>query len=358
VTLILSNEEIESVLGMADCVEVLERLYRELADGRALVRQRSDIIVPGPEPGTVYGLKSMDGVSPAWEVGAVRINSDLVRWPVRNGFTRREKVPAAPGGRWVGLVLLFSSRTGEPLAILPDGVIQRMRVGGTGGLAVRHLAREDASVAAILGSGWQAGAALMAAHAVRPLREVRVYSPNPEHRAAFAREWEEKLDLPVRSARSGREAVAGADIVLAATNALEPVFEGAWAEAGMHLGCVRQHELGEAVLRRADVVAVNAHEGIPQHLMHPEVSHYAELSGGRGWTGVASDMVEGSLLLAEIVAGRGPRRTSPDQITVFLNNIGLGVQFAAVGAHVLERAHARGLGRELPTEWFTQDVHP
>lgn len=357
-TLILSNEEIESLLTMDLCIEALERLYRELADGTALYRRRSDTIVPGPEPGWVYGLKSMDGVSPGAGVGAVRINSDVVNWPVRDGFTRREKVPAAPGGRWVGLILLFSTRTGEPLAILPDGVIQRMRVGGTGGLAVKYLAREDARVVAILGSGWQAGAAIMAANAVRRLDEVRVYSPNVEHRQAFAGEWSEKLGLPVHSVESAQEAVRGAQIVQAATNALEPVFEDAWAEPGMHLGTVRQHEVGEAVLRRAAVVAINTPWGIPEHVLHPAIRDHPELVEGKGYTGAGSQDEGERHLLSDIVAGRAPRRTSSEEVTVFLNNLGLGVQFAAVGAIVVERAREKGIGRELPTEWFTQTVHP
>jgi ornithine cyclodeaminase/alanine dehydrogenase-like protein (mu-crystallin family) len=357
-TLVLSNHEIERLLSMDVCIEALERLYIELADGAAVYRPRSDTIVPGPEPGWIYGLKSMDGISPAAGVGAVRINSDVVNWPLRDGFTRREKVAAAPGRRWVGLILLFSTRTGEPLAILPDGVIQRMRVGGTGGLAAKYLARDDARIAAILGSGWQAGAALMAANAVRRLDEARVYSPNAQHRAAFATEWSEKLGLPVRVADTPREAVRGAQIVQAATNALEPVFDDAWAEPGMHFGTVRQHELGDAVLRRAAVVAINTPKGVPEHVLHPAVKDHPELVEGKGYSGAGSRDEGERFLLSDIVAGRAPRRSSPDQITVFLNNLGLGVQFAAVGAAVLERARENGIGRELPTEWFTQTVHP
>ena len=87
---------------------------------------------------------------------------------------RRVKLPAAPNGRFVGLVLLFSSETGEPLAIFPDGVIQRMRVGAANGIGVKHLARKDACTVAILGAGWQAGAQLMAVCAVRAIESIAV----------------------------------------------------------------------------------------------------------------------------------------------------------------------------------------
>ena len=91
----------------------------------------------------------------------------------------REKVPAAPqAAAYVGLVLLFSVENGEPLAILPDGVMQRMRVGAANGLGIKYLARDDAATVGILGSGWQAGAQLMAACAVRDIASIRCFSPN------------------------------------------------------------------------------------------------------------------------------------------------------------------------------------
>ena len=127
----------------------------------------------------------MGGTWPAQRIQALRINSDTVTHPSIGGVPRRVKQPLA-GGRWVGLVLLFSTDTGALLAMFPDGVMQRMRVGAASGLALKHLARENASTLALIGTGWQAGAHLMAARAVRRFKEVRVFSPRAESRAAFA----------------------------------------------------------------------------------------------------------------------------------------------------------------------------
>ena len=143
-TLILSNADIDSVLSMKDCIDVLEDAYRELAHGRGVSRTRSDSFSETTRPDALYSLKSMDGIVPKLGVGAVRINSDIITWPKEGGNERRVKVPSAPNGRYVGLVLLFSSETGEPLAIFPDGVMQRMRVGAANGLGVKYLARQDA----------------------------------------------------------------------------------------------------------------------------------------------------------------------------------------------------------------------
>ena len=136
-TLILSNAEVGELLTMPECLEALEEAYRELAEGRGVSRQRSDSIVRTNRADALYSLKSMDGVIGKLGVGAVRINSDIITWPKFGNNMRRVKVPAAPNNRYTGLVLLFSSETGEPLAIMPDGVMQRIRVGAANGLGVK-----------------------------------------------------------------------------------------------------------------------------------------------------------------------------------------------------------------------------
>src|SRR5579859_5274161 len=109
-TLILSNDDVGKLITMPDCIAVLEDSYVELAEGRGVSRTRSDCLTPtAANPEALYGLKSMDGVVPKLGVGAVRINSDILTWPKRGNNLRREKVPAAPGQRWVGLVLIFST---------------------------------------------------------------------------------------------------------------------------------------------------------------------------------------------------------------------------------------------------------
>src|SRR6202451_1797268 len=152
-TLRLSNADAEKLLTMPECIDVLEDAYTELAEGRGVSRTRSDCFAPTSRDDAIYSLKSMDGVIPKLGVGAVRINSDIVTWPKKGNNLVREKVPAAPGNRYVGLVLLFSTENGEPLAIFPDGVMQRMRVGAANGLGVKYMARKDARTVGILGSG-------------------------------------------------------------------------------------------------------------------------------------------------------------------------------------------------------------
>src|ERR1044071_4648332 len=156
-TLILNNAQIADLISMQDCIDVLEEAFVELAEGRGAYRRRSDICTPSTHPtGGMYALMSMDGVIPKFGVGAIRLNSDILTFPTVNGVLRRVKKPVAPNERYTGLVLLFSSKTGEPLAIFPDGMIQPMRVAATSALGAKCLAREDAKVVTIIGSGWQA----------------------------------------------------------------------------------------------------------------------------------------------------------------------------------------------------------
>src|SRR5258707_10204529 len=179
-TLILSNDEVEKLLTMHECIEVREDAYVELSEGRGVNRVRSDCLVPSGHGDALYSLKSMDGVIPKLGIGAVRIDSDIVTWPKQGNNMRRVKVPAAPSGRYVGLVLLFSSQTGEPLAIMPDGVMQRIRVGAANGLGVKYLARKSANSVGILGSGLQAGARLIAFCAVRYIKTIHLFNPYRE----------------------------------------------------------------------------------------------------------------------------------------------------------------------------------
>jgi len=356
-TLVLSNDDIDRLLTMDDYIAILEDAYGELAAGRGVVRPRSDSLAPTAMPDAVYGLKSADGIAPKFGAAAVRINSDIITYPEVGGVPRRVKVPAAPNRRWVGLVLLFSTETGEPLAIFPDGAMQRMRVGATSGLAARYLARPDARTAAIIGSGFQAGAQLMALAAVRGIERVRCYSPSRENREAFCGEWRERLRIDVTPADTAEAAVRGADVVACSTSALGTVFFADWIEPGMHLSSIKLPEIEPAAVKRADRVVIhNREDKLPTF----EAADLPDLKKVSGKDGAVKKAVgfDGLPTVFDLIAGRVAGRTGPDQVTCFLNNTGTGYQFAACGAVAYRKAKEQGLGHELPTDWFTEDVHP
>src|SRR4051812_13648507 len=293
----------------------------------------------------------MDGSLAGAGVHALRLTSDLTLESGGNGRSRREKIPAAPGGRYVGLVLLFDIATLVPLAILHDGELQRIRVGATSALAARHLARPGARIAGVVGAGWQAAAQIAGLREVFDLEDVLVYAPTRDKLERFAREHDA---TPVDSAR---EAIEGADVVALATNAYDPVLDASWLEPGQHVGSVQGHELDAATLERADLVVVRSRE---EATFHFAPGHAPRAAAERKRLDRISPtrVVE----LGEVVT-RAAGRRSEGEISLFTGggtgaSSGLGIQFAAVAQVVYEAARRAGRGRELPTDWFTQEEKP
>jgi len=153
-TLILTNEEIEEILPVSACLQVLEEAYRDLGSGAAATVPRYDVFTP-EGVNSYYEYKTMSGVFPRRKIAALRLNSSVVKWYEKAGKVRKDKLPVAPGNRFVGLVMLFSTETGEPLAIFPDGYVQKMRVAGAGAIgdlpveAVSHNINVTAPVAGV-----------------------------------------------------------------------------------------------------------------------------------------------------------------------------------------------------------------
>jgi ornithine cyclodeaminase/alanine dehydrogenase-like protein (mu-crystallin family) len=123
------------------------------------------------------------------------------------------------------------------------------------------------------------------------------------------------------------------------------------------LSSIKIPEIEPNAIKRADRVAVHVHDTKPIHAATKGIEP-AETGGGRGWA--TADAIDFSKLptLPELIVGRAQGRKSDTEVTCFLNNIGLGYQFAAAGAVVYRNAKAQGVGHELPTDWFTEDVHP
>lgn len=329
----------------------LEPMYRDYLDSRALLSPRFDNIIPNSREDGYYAFKHMGGGWPAQSIQALRINSDVITHPVLAGKPRRVKQPMADG-RWVGLVLLFNTDSGKLAAMFPDGVMQRMRVGAASGLALKHLAREDASTLALIGTGWQAGSQLMAARAVRKFRDVRVYSPRKESRDAFVAQHEN-----VRAVDSAEACVEGADVILSATSSMVRVVEPKWLKPGMHVGCIKSQEIDGEVLDRCDRVFVHNRRQAKQfNNVMPGTPNVDEKREHGWWRDAARQ--DRYPDLSELLSERAPGRERADEITCFANNVGLGLQFAAAGALVLRKAREQGVGKELPDDWFTEDVHP
>jgi alanine dehydrogenase len=359
-TLILKNEEIEQILTMQLCIETLDNVYREYGRGKAVDVPRCDAIAPLNSTERVYSLKTMSGCVPYLGMAAIRLTSDVIHWPKVDGKPRRAKIPAAAGQKWVGLVLLFDMNTGEPVAIFPDGIVQRMRVGATSGLAVKYLSREDSRIVALIGSGWQAGAQAMAICETRHIEEIRVYSQTKDHRESFCKEMEPRLGVRMTPVPRPGDAVEGADIIAAATSSMVPVVNEEWVRAGVHVNAINRQELSWEVVSACQPFFIHNKRTLKpisysvQSEQMPDPGADKRAPGKKNWLDGDHHFPD----LADLVSGKVPGRTRADQRTGFLNNMGMGIQFAAVGAKVFEMATRQGLGQTIPTDWFLETVHP
>ena len=357
-TLLLNNEEVEKALTPADTILATENVYRELAQGAAFNRPRSQVYLPvesKANPGFRYRFKSQEGGSPGTGVWALRITSDMAGHSFTAGVKRRRILPVATGGRYCGLVILFDIERIEPIAIMPDGVIQKMRVAALSAVGAKYLAPSKPKVLGLFGSGWQASAHLEYLCSLFEFETIKVFSPNEQHRHDFTAKMSEKLGRNIVAAGSARETVEGSDFIQAATASWDAVFDGHWVEKGMYVASIggsdasnKRREIDDETIRRGDVYIVHSKE-VARNDQSPDIWEVAQ-KGIKDWDSIHE--------IQDLLVGKVLGRTSPDQITVFNNNTGAGTQFAALGSAVVKRARAMGLGRELPTEWFLENVSP
>ncbi len=237
-----------------------------------------------------------------------------------------------------GLMVLFSTKTGLVQAVLLDnGYLTDVRTAAAGAVAAKHLSREDASVAAILGAGMQAKLQLEALSLVRPIREARIWAREVEKAEAAAAELAKKLGFPVRAEASGRVAVDGADVVITTTPSETPILKAEWLQPGQHvtaMGSDAEHknEIEPAIVTGAGLYVADS---LKQTRRLGELHHAIE----------AGLVTEGALFteLGEIIAGRKPGRSGPEQITV-ADLTGTGIQDTAIATLAAARAAAAGAG--------------
>jgi alanine dehydrogenase len=357
-TLLLSNSDVERAITPHDTIDATEQIYRELAGGVALNRARSQVYLPSESknnPGFQYRFKSQEGGSPGTGVWALRVTSDMAGHSFTAGVKRRRILPVASGNRYCGLVILFDIERIEPIAIMPDGVIQKLRVAALSAVGAKYLAPVKPRVLGLFGSGWQASAHLEFLCSLFDFEQVKVFSPNTDHCHKFAKEMSAKLSRAVEVASTPRSTVEGSDVIQAATAAWDPVFDGEWVEKGMYVASIggsdasnKRREIDDETIRRADLYIVHSKE-VARLDKSPDIWEVAQ-KGIKAWDSIYE--------IQELLSGRIAGRSSENQITVFNNNTGAGTQFAALGSAVVKRARELGLGRELPTEWFLEDVSP
>jgi ornithine cyclodeaminase/alanine dehydrogenase-like protein (mu-crystallin family) len=375
--LIIDNELVSQLLTMEDCVRVQEEAFRKLPSGGAIHRPRIDMYFPCERADGYFRWGTMEGANDGYF--AIRMKSDVITWPKdRNGNWTEEKYCRTPG-TYCGLILLVSTRNAEPLAFINDGVLQHMRVAGGAGIGAKYLARADSHVVGMLGSGGMARAYLEAFKCVRDVKMCKVFSPSPAHREAYAQEMSKRLGIEVRAVADPREAVRGADILSSCTDSMQPVYDADWIEKGMHVTNLGRREMPDAAMGKLDVVVRQGTAGLqmreterfqaerglsPAAFLGGTVDEMKRIPDKNPQPGFGGDSPEfmdrgkggDKPDFADLVTGRCKGRTGRDQVTFYRNVGNQGLQFSSVGGFVYSQARKAHKGREIPTDWFLQDI--
>ena len=325
--LVVSAAEVRELLDLDALVEALAAAMADLSAGAAAAPAR--VAVPVPERDGL--LAAMPGYVPS-----VRgLASKLVTLFPRNAGT------AVPTHQ--ALIAVFDPDDGLPLALLDGTEITAARTAAGSALSARLLAGLDASVLAILGTGVQARAHARALPRVRPVRELRVAGRDPAKARALADELAAELALDVRAADSFEAAARDADVVCATTHALEPVVRRAWLRPGVHVTSVGYNPAGRELDDETVATALVCVESRAAALA-PVPAGANDLLEPIQAGVIGAEHVHAEL--GELVLGRRPGRTSPEQITLY-KSVGVAVQDAAAAALVLAAARERGAGREV-----------
>ncbi len=365
-TLIINNDDVAKVLTIEDTIAALEESYRNLFLGEAVCRPRIDIRIPTSNPGRNYQFGSMEGGSTGGYF-AVRMKSDII-YEERNGDVVTQEKYCTQPGLFCGLIFLTSIENGEPLAFINDGFLQHMRVAGDGGIGVKYMARPDAKVVGMLGSGGMARDHMASFMAVRNIEKLQVYSPTKVNREAFGAEMAAKYNIEVQVCDRPEDIYKGADIVAAVTDSAVPVLNGHLIEQGAHVVNIGGSGTPDPeTIRRADVYLrfgdAPAPVGRPELALDDEYIAWearpVSRKFGDGRLGKKAHGVmapEKRITLADIWSGKTPGRISPEQITWSERGNLQGAQFYAVAGRVYELVKAKGLGYEIPTALFLQTI--
>ncbi len=310
--LYLSDEDVRSLISPEECLEIIEKLCLDDAQGMTEQTPTTELRLPrGPFRVKVGGAYGFDSYGLKAYLGNAGYR--IFVYNLDSGFA--------------GIVEAFD--------------LTEMRTGAVSAVATKYMAKPEAETLAIIGTGREARAQLEAVSHVRQLRKVKAYSRNPENRAFYAKEMSEKLEIAVVPVESAEACVRDCDIVLTITSANDPVLKGEWLSPGAFV-CgvgatgIYRRELDEDVVGRAETVVV---ESLPVAEEECGDLIYAVTRGRLRWNQVVE--------LKDIVSGRVLVRSTPDAITLF-DSIGTGAQDVAIASEVIKKARHAEVGLELP----------
>ena len=347
-TLVISNKEMVGLVSTEECIDAIEYAYLELGQGKAQELPRRRIYQPKEKQDDhYYWFNEMAGIVPGIRSMGLRVNSATVNFTKKRGHTRL----GFPGA-FSALIFLFDTDSNELLAVLQDFFINPIRVAATSAIVTKRLAPKGPKVMGLFGSGSQAILQAQCNCAVTEIEEIRVYSTRKERREKVAKQIGLLENVKTVPVDKPRDAVDGCKIVTTATSSNEPVFNGEWLQPGTHVNTMigsdfflPRRETDDETVFKSDIIVVNSKESIRLD-QQPEL--YPHLQDGKlNW----DDIHEiGDLLTKKNFNGR----LNDQQITYHNNNVGMGIQFAAMGRLIYNKAKLAKVGTELDSNMFMQ----
>ena len=318
--LLLTRTDVENLLDLQTAIDVTAEAFREQAAGKVVAMPPRHLNTPN---------------GPLRIVGGALV--DTHRMGLRFGAAGTYHVQ---GEQMVAV--LYDTQNGQLLSIMafPFG---RLRTGATVGLAAQVLARPDARVIGMVGSGKNALSLLRGVCLVRPIEHIRVYSRTAAHRTDFARRAAQELGKQVEATERAEDATRGADIVCVATDALTPVLRAEWLSPGALVASMgRPGEIDGSVYLAADRVIVTHKEHEEGFGDVGQYTHQLLELVKRGEIDWKSSVHE----MCDVLFGRASGRTSPDQLIVFKESQG-GFGDIAFAQRIYAEAVSRGRGQQI-----------
>lgn len=358
-TLFLRNEDVEDLLDTSAIVKVLQQSYVDFALGIGVCSPRQDLQAPKNSDGQTYQLGTVAGV---WgDYAMVRLKSDMT-YKVQQGLEYRKEKYCKSAGTYFGLLLVFSTQTGELLAMIQDGLIQRLRVGADSAIGVDFMAKQSASVLGVLGSGGMALSHVKTISTVRNIGKVLVYSPTAAHRQRFV-EHLHQMGVSAIALHTPDALYDESDILCACTNAIGDVIQGSRLKSGTHVTAIggKLDSVGSERVDRYLRLGTATHpvEQAGHSVFEEECLSYApnsHKSDSGGTSRYASIPTDRRIMLSDLINNPRLGRTSDEQITFSERGNVHGIQFCSVASYVYQQAIQFNRGIRLPTNGFLQSI--
>jgi len=322
--LILAEKEVRRLIDIDELILALEQAHIQYSKGQAVMPVR--LVVPLPQiqgritsmPGYLNDIKAL-----GMKVVTYFSNNPSHDWPAI-----------------LATIMLFSADTGQMIALMDGAYITAIRTACASALATRVLANPGAATLGLLGAGVQARAHLQAIARVRPLRQIKIFSPSGVSAAAVKRDLEKALQVAIEIAPNAEAVVRGSDLLVTVTTAREPIVRAEWLEPGVHINAVGSHrpdlrEIDGATLARAKVV-VDSREAI--------MAECGDILLALKERSVGADVIHGEI--GEVLAGSKAGRRSADEITLY-KSVGIAVQDVATANLVYHKALERNIGTHV-----------